>query len=58
MSAVFFGSIPGPVAVAAVVVVSAGVVVFLARHSIRALLAQRRQRALRQRERQQFWGYE
>lgn len=58
MIAVSFGSIPGPLAVAVVAFVSVGVVVFLARHHIRALLAQRREQAMRQRERQQFWGYE
>ncbi len=58
MIAVSFGAIPGPVAVAVIALVSVGVVVFLARHSIRAVLAQRREQAMRQGQRQQFWGYE
>jgi hypothetical protein len=58
MSAVSFGFLPGPLGVAVLAAFCLGVGLFLGRHYLRAVAAQRRQQAIRQRQRQQFWGYE
>ena len=40
------------------VVLSFVIIIFLARDGVKGLLLQRRQRRARERQRQQFWGYE
>ena len=54
---VIAGSIGQPL-LGALLIVSLGLIAYFSRDSFRRLVAQRKEQRNRQRQRQQFWGYE
>ena len=57
MNALMLASLGQPL-LGVLLVVSVGLIAYFGRDTFRRLMAQRREYRVRQRQRQQFWGYE